>query len=105
MHEVEHLHALSLGRLHGRERAGRSGMLAPVQFNDVSSARAAMAHLQQQASARAVPLRPPPPEPTTCCGRGCHGCVWEGYFGAVQFWLEDAAAGLGNSTPCGYSTA
>ncbi|MDO9436851.1 MAG: oxidoreductase-like domain-containing protein [Hydrogenophaga sp.] len=37
-------------------------------------------------------LRPPPPEPTTCCERGCNGCVWEGYYAALQFWREDALA-------------
>ena len=36
--------------------------------------------------------RNPPPEPTTCCERGCNGCVWEGYYGALAFWREDAAA-------------
>ncbi len=35
-------------------------------------------------------FRLPPPEPTSCCGRGCNGCVWEGYFAAVQWWRDDA---------------
>ncbi|MDH4376044.1 MAG: oxidoreductase-like domain-containing protein [Ramlibacter sp.] len=39
-------------------------------------------------------LREPPPEPTSCCGRGCSGCVWESYFYAVAWWLEDAADAL-----------
>ncbi|WP_252374483.1 oxidoreductase-like domain-containing protein [Hydrogenophaga sp. 2FB] len=39
-------------------------------------------------------LRPPPPEPTTCCERGCNGCVWEGYYAALNFWREDALARL-----------
>ena len=37
-------------------------------------------------------VRPPPPEPSTCCGRGCNGCVWESYDAALMFWYEDAGA-------------
>jgi hypothetical protein len=69
-------------------------MLACMQFTDVHSARAAIARVQGQAQLRGTTLRAPPPEPTTCCGRGCNGCVWEGYFGAVRFWLEDAGEGI-----------
>ena len=51
-----------------------------------------IAHLQTQlrANGLATHLRPPPPEPTTCCGRGCNGCVWEGYFAAAAYWCEQA---------------
>jgi hypothetical protein len=35
-------------------------------------------------------LREQPPEPTSCCGRGCNGCVWEGYFAAVAYWRDEA---------------
>ena len=69
-------------------------MLARVQITDVFSARTAVAQAQEQTLARGIVLRAPPPEPTACCGRGCNGCVWEGYFSAVQFWLEDAATAL-----------
>lgn len=60
----------------------------------LTQARSQIALWQQRAAAAAVTLRQPPPEPTSCCGRGCNGCVWEGYYGALAFWLEDAAQGL-----------
>ncbi len=66
--------------------------LVPVQ--DAKQAQAVFARWQSLAAQHAVTLRRPPPEPTTCCGRGCNGCVWEGWFDAVLFWQEDAQAAL-----------
>ena len=66
-----------------------------AQATDGPSALAMFAALQSQAQAQGVGLRPPPPEPTTCCGRGCNGCVWEGYYTALHGWREDARALLG----------
>ena len=61
---------------------------------------AALFHaLQQQAQAQGVALRQPPPEPTSCCGRGCNGCVWEGFFAAAHFWQEDALQALQAAQP------
>src|SRR2546426_98789 len=49
---------------------------------------------QQRAQAAGIALRPAPPQPTSCCGRGCNGCVWEGFYDAVLFWCEDAGQAL-----------
>ena len=63
-----------------------------------------IAQLQGRAAQTGVALRAPPPLPTTCCGRGCNGCVWEGYFDAVTWWLEDAAEALRNQGAAAGST-
>jgi hypothetical protein len=50
--------------------------------------------LSQRAQVMGLSLRPPPPEPTGCCGRGCNGCVWEGFFAAAAYWQEEALLAL-----------
>jgi hypothetical protein len=54
--------------------------------------RQGIAQFQQRLQAAGHDFREPPPEPTSCCGRGCNGCVWESYDAALLFWYEDAGA-------------
>lgn len=54
------------------------------------AALAMFSALQQRAAAAGITLRAPPPEPDSCCERGCNGCVWEGWWDAVDYWREDA---------------
>jgi hypothetical protein len=61
-----------------------------VSITDRETALAMLNHFQGRAAARGITLRETPPEPTSCCGRGCNGCVWEGYYAAVTYWLEEA---------------
>lgn len=57
---------------------------------DLAQARALIAAWQSRLAARGLAHRAPPPEPTSCCGRGCNGCVWEGYHAALAWWQEEA---------------
>ncbi len=67
---------------------------APPSLN---TAQAQMQTLREQLDKCSITHRPPPPPPTSCCGRGCNGCVWEGYFAAVAFWVEQAQELLGST--------
>ena len=71
---------------------------ASIPLGDLSAAHAVIAHLRGLAhrhhliSDLDAALRPPPPEPNSCCGRGCNGCVWESFYSALHCWREDALA-------------
>jgi hypothetical protein len=66
---------------------------AQVPLTDLATAQALVAHLRGLAQRQGwdvdTTLRPPPPEPDTCCGRGCHACVWEGFYEALGHWRND----------------
>ena len=72
--------------------------LSVMPVRDAATAQAMFAFAQELGAACGVNFRSPPPEPTTCCGRGCNGCVWEGFVMAANYWREDAVALL-NGNP------
>jgi len=74
-----------------RDEALRAGALGFVSKS--AAGGELVTAVLEEAGRHGVALEfPPPPEPTTCCGRGCNGCVWEGYYTALNGWREDARA-------------
>lgn len=66
----------------------------PLEPDSAYQARQWLTGLGAKLAERGIVLRDPPEEPTSCCGRGCNGCVWEGYFTAVGYWCEQAQEAL-----------
>ena len=60
-----------------------------MPLRDATEARAVFAAGLALAAQHGLAMRSPPPEPTMCCGRGCNGCVWEGFLSAAEYWRED----------------
>ena len=63
---------------------------AEMWVGDAASAQSMFVLGLALAQQRALTLRSPPPEPTTCCGRGCNGCVWESFLFAATYWRDEA---------------
>lgn len=72
---------------------------API--TDLGSAHAAIAAVMVCVAQAGATVRPAPDEPVGCCGRGCEGCVWLGWFGALARWRSaalEAVAAAGGGT-------
>jgi hypothetical protein len=69
--------------------------LAQAPSDELARARDRIAQWQRELQACGLVHRKPPAEPSACCGRGCQGCVWEGFYAALAYWEEDARALMG----------
>ena len=76
----------------GNEAATEDGGVHDPGRAQREAVRRGIAQFQARLQAVGHDFREPPPEPTSCCGRGCHGCVWESYDAALMWWYEDGGA-------------
>ncbi|MBK7356476.1 MAG: oxidoreductase [Propionivibrio sp.] len=60
-------------------------------MNDLADCQTLVSEIEALLAARRLSMRQPPPVPNTCCGRGCNGCVWQGYFEALSYWRDQAS--------------
>ncbi len=72
-----------------------SALIDTAPLSSLAQALAMFSAVQGRADAAGIALRAPPPQPVGCCGRGCTGCVWEGFYAAAHWWREDALSLLG----------
>lgn len=79
---------------HPRPRPPMNTLTNPFERQpaDLNEAEAQIAVIRALLVKAGLTHRNPPPPPTTCCGRGCNGCVWEGYYAALRWWKNDARA-------------
>lgn len=66
-----------------------------TRLGNRDDARALISSVQLRAHGAGLSLREPPPEPSSCCGRGCAECVWHSYLDAVDYWQQEALLKLG----------
>ncbi|WP_365680422.1 oxidoreductase-like domain-containing protein [Propionivibrio sp.] len=62
-----------------------------LPMNDLADCQTLVSEIEALLAARRLSMRQPPPVPNTCCGRGCNGCVWQGYFEALSYWRDQAS--------------
>ncbi|GIX51057.1 hypothetical protein QMTAC487_13380 [Sphaerotilus sp. FB-3] len=57
---------------------------------DPGEARALVSAVIARAQSEGVELSTPPVEPDNCCGNGCIGCVWDGFYSELGYWRDEA---------------